>query len=170
MNDNKKQVPEWSLELTERLMSNKHMRPLPSSAIIVHSEDKDEQFKKYIERQFTLNDATILKNQLNETSKEEVQQEKVTAQQEYTEEEEEKVWWLSKDDQDGFYSICALFFLFGFLFPPFWWIGSVWPKHVAERGGKMAVRWQKLNRIMSIGFSSILLILIIIFVVLYTTT
>ncbi|GAA5802429.1 hypothetical protein HPULCUR_007894 [Helicostylum pulchrum] len=181
-NKNKKQVPEWSLQLTEQLMANNHVAPL-SSAIIIHSEDKDEQFQKYIDRQFTLNEASVLKNQLSETPISAAaaaarssspsarrppfyQEDKNT-----TEDEQEKdAWWLSKNDQDGFYSICGLFFLFGFLFPPFWWIGSVWPKHVAKRGGKMAVRWQKLNRIMSIGFSSILLILIIVFVVLYTTT
>lgn len=176
-NKNKKQVPEWSLQLTEQLMSNNHVAPLPS-AIIIHSEDKDEQFQKYIDRQFTLNEASVLKNQLSETATPTVAAPSSRPpfyqdnnNDSSTEEEQEKnAWWLSKNDQDGFYSISGLFFLFGFLFPPFWWIGSVWPKHVAERGGKMAVRWQKLNRIMSIGFSSILLILIIVFVVLYTTT
>lgn len=170
---NKNQVPEWSLQLTEQLMTNNHVAPLPSG-IIIHSENKDEQFQKYIDRQFTLNEAKVLKNQLSETPTTEFMPQPRSPLNRNnnitTEEEEKNAWWLSKNDQDGFYSICGLFFLFGFLFPPFWWIGSVWPKHVAERGGKMAVRWQKLNRIMSIGFSSILLILIIVFVVLYTST
>ena len=83
--------------------------------------------------------------------------------------DEENVWWTMKHDQDGLYSIGALLFLFGFLCPLLWWLGSFWPTHLAERAGKMAVRWQKLNRMMSIGFSSILLILMIVFVVLYAT-
>ncbi|KAI8080325.1 hypothetical protein BDF21DRAFT_462919 [Thamnidium elegans] len=173
--NNKKQVPEWSLQLTEQLMNNNHVAPLPS-AIIIHSEDKDEQFQKYIDRQFTLNEANVLKNQLSgipvsaARSSPSARSPLNQHNNNITEEQEKNAWWLSKNDQDGFYSICGLFFLFGFLFPPFWWIGSVWPKNVAERGGKMAERWQKLNRIMSIGFSSILLILIIVFVILYTTT
>ncbi|KAI8970204.1 hypothetical protein BDF20DRAFT_889883 [Mycotypha africana] len=82
----------------------------------------------------------------------------------------EPVWWVAdKDEGDGFYSISGLLFLLGFLFPFFWWIGSIWPKHVLEKGGKMADRWQKLNQIMSIGFSTILLILVIVFAILYAT-
>ncbi|GAA5811773.1 hypothetical protein MFLAVUS_005216 [Mucor flavus] len=133
-------IPEWSLQLTEQLMSNNHVAPLPS-AIIIHSEDKDEQFQKYIDRQFTLNEANVLKNQLSETTAAASSSRPPFYQDNddsTTEEQEKNAWWLSKNDQDGFYSISGLFFLFGFLFPPFWWIGSVWPKHVAERGGKMA--------------------------------
>jgi hypothetical protein len=84
--------------------------------------------------------------------------------------EEKPAWWiLSKEDEDGFHSVGGLLFLFGFLFPPLWWLGSFWPKQPGEKGGKMAERWQRLNRWMSVGFSIILVILIIIFAVLYAT-
>jgi hypothetical protein len=211
MSNNNKQleVPDWSQQLTEQLISQPiqthgHISPLPSSAIIIHSENnkQDEQFQNYIDRQFTSNDATVLKNRLSETPSKtttlrnssntippnylsdikDLSSKKPPLPFEYTggreavevetesDKESAHVWWLlTKNDQDGLYSICGLLFLFGFIFPPCWWIGSIWPKHVREKGGKMADRWQKLNRIMSIGFSSILLILIIVFVVLYTT-
>ncbi|KAG1474088.1 hypothetical protein G6F56_000566 [Rhizopus delemar] len=85
-------------------------------------------------------------------------------------EEEPPAWWiLSKEDEDGFHSVGGLLFLFGFLFPPLWWLGSFWPKQAGEKGGKMAERWQRLNRAMSIGFSIILVILIIVFAALYAT-
>ncbi|KAI9015828.1 hypothetical protein CLU79DRAFT_764859 [Phycomyces nitens] len=74
-------------------------------------------------------------------------------------------WW-SADDEDGFYSLGCLLFLFGFLCPPLWWIGSFWPRHARELGGKMAERWQRLNRCMSIGFSILLLIALIVLAVL----
>lgn len=191
---NNKNVPEWPLQLTEQLMSpsSSYISPLPSSAIIIHSQDKDEQFEKYIDRQFTSNDATLLKNRLSETPSKKPSeattlrgssgtvpanywsdikklQAHIQPSQANEIEAEENIWWLSKDDQDGFYSLVGLLFLFGFLFPPLWWIGSIWPRNVKEKGGKMAERWQKLNRIMSVGFSSVLIILIIVFVVLYTT-
>ncbi|KAL0095303.1 hypothetical protein F4703DRAFT_1064164 [Phycomyces blakesleeanus] len=70
-------------------------------------------------------------------------------------------WW-STDDEDGFYSVGCLLFLFGFICPPLWWIGSFWPKHARELGGKMAERWQRLNRCMSIGFSILLIIALIV--------
>ncbi|KAI7854953.1 hypothetical protein BDC45DRAFT_507333 [Circinella umbellata] len=59
-------------------------------------------------------------------------------------------------------------FLFGFICPPLWWIGSCWPRHPREQGGKMAERWQKLNMIMSLGFSVILIIAFICIAVLYS--
>lgn len=201
-----KQVPEWSLQLTEQLMSP------PPSTLVIHSQQQnnDEQFEKYLDRQFTSNDATVLKKRLSETpskattlrnstssipahsdimkeAKPKVHYQEPTTLTATTahppiilprEEAENSInssdvesneWWLAKHDEDGFYSISALFFLFGFLFPPFWWIGSIWPRRIKQRGGKMAERWQKLNRIMSIGFSTILLILVIVFVILYAT-
>ncbi|CAO3652947.1 unnamed protein product [Mucor hiemalis] len=188
-----KQVPEWSLQLTEKLMS--------PSTLVIHSQqpNNNEQFENYIDRQFPSNDATVLKKRLSETPskattlrnssssipphsdimKEAKQQQPQQEQQtrptlpheERSEESdvESNEWWLAKNDEDGFYSISGLLFLFGFLFPPLWWIGSIWPRHIKQRGGKMAERWQKLNRIMSIGFSTVLLILIIVFVILYAT-
>lgn len=76
-------------------------------------------------------------------------------------------WW-TFDQHDGFFSIGAILFLFGFIFPPLWWLGSFWPKQ-SHRGGKMARRWQQLNRYFSIGFSIIVVILIIVFAALYST-
>lgn len=172
-----------------------HISNLPPSAIIVHQTPDDEQFENYIDRQFTSRDAKLLKNRLSEATTlrnsstiptndwKDIEKTIPATQQQPAlphpyhhhldqddqQSEESNVWWVTKNDQDGFYSICGLLFLFGFLFPPLWWIGSIWPRHVREKGGKMADRWQKLNRIMSIGFSSILIILIIVFVVLYAT-
>jgi hypothetical protein len=187
--NNKKKVPEWSLQLTEKLITPSHISTLPSSAVVIEPGNQDEQFEHYIDRQFETNDAALLKTRLSETpsktttlrnssinyhKKDKETGDGSTSRQppaaEPEAEEEEDAWWLlSKNDQDGFYSICGLLFLFGFIFPPFWWIGSIWPKHVKEKGGKMAERWQKLNRIMSLGFSSILILLVIVFVILYAT-
>lgn len=82
----------------------------------------------------------------------------------------ENPWWTSSKDEDGIFSIGALLFLFGFICPPLWWIGSFLPRHPRERGGKMAERWQKLNRAMSIGFSIILILAIIITVAVWKGT
>ncbi|KAI8145073.1 hypothetical protein BJV82DRAFT_46842 [Fennellomyces sp. T-0311] len=76
-------------------------------------------------------------------------------------------WWVTRHDEDGAYSIGALLFFFGFICPPLWWLGSFWPRRPRQRGGKMAERWQKLNRIMSIGFSVILVLAIIICVAIW---
>lgn len=79
-------------------------------------------------------------------------------------------WWVARSDQDGFASVGALLFLFGFICPPLWWIGSFWPRRPREYGGKMAERWQKLSRIMSIGFSVILILAIIIAVAIWKSS
>ncbi|KAF7721000.1 hypothetical protein EC973_005637 [Apophysomyces ossiformis] len=78
--------------------------------------------------------------------------------------DEKLPWWVAPNDdnEDGFYSVGALLFLFGFICPPLWWLGSFWPRKAREQGGKMAERWQKLNRYMSVGFSIILIIAIIV--------
>ncbi|CEP11342.1 hypothetical protein [Parasitella parasitica] len=194
-------VPEWPLQLKEEFISpsaesgsKPYVSNLPPSAIIVHQAPDDKKFENYIDRQFTANDAKLLKNRLSEATTlrdsssipindKDIEKSIPPQQQQQPgeavvlplphlqtdQQSENNVWWVTKNDQDGFYSICGLLFLFGFIFPPFWWIGSIWPKHVRENGGKMADRWQKLNRIMSIGFSSILIILIVVFVVLYAT-
>jgi hypothetical protein len=174
--NNNKKVPDWSLQVTEQLLSPS------SSPMIVHENNnkKDEQFQDYIDRHFTGTDAKILKNRISDTPS------KATTLRNSTSlpnknnwndlekpplpqlEQEQPPWWVAKDDQDGFYSIGGILFLFGFICPPCWWIGSFWPKNVKEKGGKLADRWQKLNRIMSIGFSTVLIILIIVFAVLYT--
>ncbi|SAM07173.1 hypothetical protein [Absidia glauca] len=85
--------------------------------------------------------------------------------QDYHETDEPRPWW-TWDHIDGMYSIGALLFVFGFLFPPLWWIGAFWPRR-PEQGGKMAKRWQQLNRYLSIGFSIILVIVIIVVGALY---
>lgn len=79
-------------------------------------------------------------------------------------------WWVAPNDEDGFWSIGALLFLFGFICPVLWWLGAFWPRRPRERGGKMAERWQYLNRIMSIGFSVILILAIIIAVAVWKAT
>ncbi|KAI8636208.1 hypothetical protein BD408DRAFT_99653 [Parasitella parasitica] len=192
-------VPDVSLQLTKQFISpsaesssKPQVSNLPPSAIVVHQAPDDERFENYIDRQFTVNDAKLLKNRLSEATtlrnsssipiNDKDVEKSIAPQQQLgetvvvplsrlqdDEQSERNVWWVTKNDQDGFYSICGLLFLFGFIFPPFWWIGSFWPKHVREKGGKMAERWQKLNRVMSIGFSSIIVILILVFVVLYAT-
>ncbi|KAI8140146.1 hypothetical protein BJV82DRAFT_229300 [Fennellomyces sp. T-0311] len=78
-------------------------------------------------------------------------------------------WWiLSDNDEDGFYSIGGILFLFGFICPVLWWIGACWPRHPRERAGKMAERWQQLNLIMSLGFSVLLVIALIVLAVTYS--
>jgi hypothetical protein len=202
-----KQVPDWSLQLTEQLMQRNEtpsrISPLPPSAVIIHDDkDKqDNQFGNYLDKQFN---STVLKNRLSDApshkpseltlrdsqqtqfwsdindlnKKPELQKEKYKstdfASRHYTDtyphhDEEHNAWWVASFDEDGFYSVPGLLFLFGFLIPPLWWVGSFWPRHVREHGGKMAERWQKLNRIMSIGFSTILVIAIIVVAILYAT-
>lgn len=182
-NNNKNQVPEWSLQLTEKLISPSHTSSnISSSPLVIHTQSNDEQFENYIDRQFASNDATVLKKRLSETpskklsegstlrnsstipphfwsdikemeSKSQPMSKPVLPHEEETdsnesdlESQQKQEWWLAKHDEDGFYSISGLLFIFGFLFPPFWWIGAIWPRHIKERGGKMAERWQKLNR------------------------
>lgn len=82
------------------------------------------------------------------------------------EEHEDKPWWMF-DSEDGLYSIGAVLFLFGFVFPPLWWIGAVWPRRAGECGGKMAERWQSLCRVLSIGFSVLLIAALIVTAVLW---
>lgn len=82
------------------------------------------------------------------------------------EEHEDKPWWIF-DSEDGLYSIGAVLFLFGFVFPPLWWVGAVWPRRAGECGGKMAERWQSLCRVLSIGFSVLLVAAVIVTAVLW---
>ncbi|CAO3589707.1 unnamed protein product [Absidia cylindrospora] len=76
-------------------------------------------------------------------------------------------WWVGYHD-DGASSMGAVLFMFGFIFPPLWWLGAFWPRR-PEQGGKMAARWQQLNRYFSIGFSIILGTVIIVVAALYAT-
>ncbi|KAI7870141.1 hypothetical protein BDF14DRAFT_1775039 [Spinellus fusiger] len=80
--------------------------------------------------------------------------------------QDKSVPWWTADDDDGFYSLGAVLFLLGFVFPPLWWVGSFWPRRTRELGGKMAERWQHMNRCMSVGFSILLVIAIIVAAVL----
>lgn len=72
------------------------------------------------------------------------------------------------------FSVGAYLFIFGFLCPPFWWIGSFYPtnlkngKRFMDENLKMALRWRLLNRFFSLGFSVLLLIAIIVLVIVYT--
>ncbi|CAO3656571.1 unnamed protein product [Mucor hiemalis] len=72
------------------------------------------------------------------------------------------------------FSIGAFLFIFGFLCPPCWWIGSFYPtnlktdKRFMDEDLKMALRWRLLNRFFSLGFSVLLLIAIIVLVIMYT--
>ncbi|KAI8642897.1 hypothetical protein BD408DRAFT_415813 [Parasitella parasitica] len=74
-----------------------------------------------------------------------------------------------------FFSAGAFLFLFGFLCPPLWWIGSFCPTHIDERYQgmhrsdiKMVKRWRTLNRFFSLGFSTLLIITFIVLAVLYS--
>ncbi|KAI8375166.1 hypothetical protein BD560DRAFT_392901 [Blakeslea trispora] len=74
-----------------------------------------------------------------------------------------------------FFSLGAFLFLFGFIFPPFWWIGSFYPLYIDERyqrrydpNVKMTKRWRMLNRFFSLGFSAFLVVAIIVLAILYS--
>lgn len=74
-----------------------------------------------------------------------------------------------------FFSTGAFLFLFGFICPPLWWIGSFCPVRVGDRYQnkhdgdiKMIKRWRTLNRFFSLGFSTLLIIAIIVLAVLYS--
>jgi hypothetical protein len=73
------------------------------------------------------------------------------------------------------FSLGAFFFMFGFLFPPFWWVGSFYPTRVYDESKtrydcdvKMLKRWRTLNRFFSLGFSTLLIIAIIVLTILYS--
>lgn len=73
-----------------------------------------------------------------------------------------------------FFSPGAYLFLFGFIFPPCWWVGSFYPtragreKMYMDENMKMAIRWRLLNRFFSLGFSSLLIIAIIVLAIIYS--
>ncbi|KAF1806199.1 hypothetical protein V8B55DRAFT_1454771 [Mucor lusitanicus] len=74
-----------------------------------------------------------------------------------------------------FFSAGAFLFLFGFICPPLWWIGSFCPTRVSDQYQhkhdgdiKMIKRWRTLNRFFSLGFSTLLIIAIIVLAVLYS--
>ncbi|KAI8378824.1 hypothetical protein EDC96DRAFT_571000 [Choanephora cucurbitarum] len=188
------EMPGWSLRLTEQLISSdkEHSTPLPH---VRYQKPNTKDDQQQTNQDLQVNTET-LNNRLSQTSskattlrnsgyydqpdypKKEISKSqepppvpvhKMPQNEADSDSIEENVWWTMKDDHDGLYSIGALLFLFGFLCPLLWWLGSFWPTRIRERAGKMAGRWQKINRIMSIGFSSVLLILIIVFVVLYAT-
>lgn len=70
-----------------------------------------------------------------------------------------------------FFSKGAFFFLLGFIFPPFWWVGSFYPRSsknmYIDGNMKMALRWRLLNRFFSLGFSCLLVVAIIILAIFY---
>lgn len=49
-------------------------------------------------------------------------------------------------------------FMFGFLFPPMWWLGSVYPRSPAT---EMQRKWRRINKLMSLGFSLVVLTVIL---------
>lgn len=78
-----------------------------------------------------------------------------------------------------FFSLGAFLFLFGFICPPLWWVGSFYPARVDgiadyqkrhQSDIKMLRRWRTLNRFFSLGFSTLLIIAIIVLTVLYSKT
>lgn len=76
-----------------------------------------------------------------------------------------------------FFSPGAFLFLLGFIFPPCWWVGSFYPTrakkekmYYMDENTKMAIRWRLLNRFFSLGFSSLLIIAIIVLVIIYSKT
>ncbi|KAI8336830.1 hypothetical protein BC941DRAFT_428221 [Chlamydoabsidia padenii] len=160
---------------------------LPDNAVVfLPTPQPDASFHQYIDRHFQ-QDAPVLKTQLEgdlekyqvdephtlwEAIQTDLSQVKATTTGQSTDHQNDndapRPWW-TWDQVDGMYSIGAVFFVFGFLFPPLWWLGACWPRR-PEQGGKMAKRWQQLNRYLSIGFSIILVIVIIVVAVLYGTS
>lgn len=66
-----------------------------------------------------------------------------------------------------FFSMGAFLFLFGFICPPSWWVGSFYPTVPKDR---MDSRWKLLNRFFSLGFSTLLVIALIVLAILYSKT
>ncbi|KAI7882134.1 uncharacterized protein EV154DRAFT_523181 [Mucor mucedo] len=76
-----------------------------------------------------------------------------------------------------FFSPGAYLFLFGFIFPPCWWVGSFYPTRAKkevmysmDENVKMAIRWRLLNRFFSLGFSTLLITAIIVLAIIYSKT
>ncbi|CDS07925.1 hypothetical protein LRAMOSA01874 [Lichtheimia ramosa] len=142
----------------------------PSNAIVFHPRNQaesDASFSQYLEHQFRPYSA-VFQDRLSLPPASSMQEHTtVTNTLDIEKQQEPGPWWVADWDEDGFYSIGALLFLFGFILPPLWWIGACWPRHPRQRAGKMAERWQRLNMAMSIGFSVLLIIALVVTAAIY---
>jgi hypothetical protein len=74
---------------------------------------------------------------------------------------------LMEKDAPQLFSMGAFFFLFGFICPPSWWVGSFYPSKPRD---KMDSRWKLLNRFFSLGFSTLLVVALIVLAIVYSKT
>ncbi|ORX48525.1 hypothetical protein DM01DRAFT_1338582 [Hesseltinella vesiculosa] len=171
---------------------------LPNNAVVIHPTSADDSFNDYIDQQFD-KDGDVLKTKLklegkNQQLSPHEPQPRPQSASTYDDENPSTLWavihgdqanqhhlctmpgephparpWWSMDQEDGLASIGMFLFLFGFLFPPLWWIGAIFPRHSGRQAGKMASRWKWINRFMSFGFSILLVVAVIVLAILYST-
>ncbi|OBZ91250.1 hypothetical protein A0J61_00696 [Choanephora cucurbitarum] len=181
-------------------MTPSHVGPLPSNAIVAQPQDNNASFNHYLGNHFK-EDAPVLLDRLkapHDRMPQKKQSEStfwthfsndhpgrnttISSQHELM---GENTWNHSGAFGPGgqhtyatattFFSLGAFLFLFGFVFPPLWWIGSFYPVYIDERyqrrydpNVKMAKRWRLLNRFFSLGFSAFLVVAIIVLAILYS--
>ncbi|KAG1434039.1 hypothetical protein G6F57_021782 [Rhizopus arrhizus] len=127
-----------SLKVTEQLMNSRYstssatplISHMPSSSAMSPSSDRQQQQQDRPHDRPFPGDASILKPKMvpdQDLVWSNIKELKRSPKEEPSETEKPAWWILKKDDEDGFYSVGGLLFLFGFLFPPFWWLGSFWP-------------------------------------------
>lgn len=159
---------------THRLVS-----PLPSNSIVFQQQDSNQSFNNYIGTHFK-EDAPVLLSRI----KEEDITEKTLQEEPYPSyyspiDSERKINYFDEESSifsvsTHFFSLGAFLFLFGFICPPLWWIGSFYPFRLNtnrfDGDIKMKRRWRLLNRFFSLGFSTLVVIAIIILAIIYSKT
>jgi hypothetical protein len=172
--------------------------PLPEHAIVIQPRDSNSSFNHYIGNHFK-QDAPVFLDRLDPSRVPEKKTSESTfwgylsndldskplQQDSLSKIEKDSTWYeydftehtMTYSTATHLFSAGAFFFMFGFLFPPLWWVGSFYPTHVYDESKvrydsdiKMLKRWRTLNRFFSLGFSTLLIIALIILAILYTKT
>ncbi|KAI8075939.1 uncharacterized protein B0P05DRAFT_638530 [Gilbertella persicaria] len=198
--------PQQQQQQQQRATTPSYVGPLPPNAIVTQSPDTDASFNNYIGNHFKQDAPVLLDRLSVPNKTPQKKESASTfwsylsndldngrATTAPTSEhnlinEKDNTWYEYDSNIFGpgaqhtyatateFFSLGAFLFLLGFVFPPFWWIGSFYPIYVDERyqkrydpNVKMVKRWRLLNRFFSLGFSTILIITIIVLAIVYAT-
>jgi hypothetical protein len=188
----------FSYKLTESLLSHNNdqtstprlVTPLPNNAILFQQQPDNSSFNQYIGNQYK-QDAPVFLDRLqvpgnnensNTTFWSYLSKDLDDNNKHTTSIHSKQSTWYEHDSiyttaaeplietSTTLFSMGALFFLFGFIFPPCWWIGSFYPKPKFDEKRKMDSRWRLVNRFFSLGFSTLLVIAIIVLTIVYSKT
>lgn len=160
---------------TQRLVS-----PLPPNSIVVQPQDANQSFNQYIGTHFK-DDAPVLLSRIKEEdiAEKTLQEEPKMDPYPTYYSSEKKIHYFDEESSiftvpTHFFSFGAFLFLFGFICPPLWWIGSFYPFRLNtnrfDGDVKMKHRWRLLNRFFSLGFSTLVIIAIIVLAIIYCKT